>query len=132
MDRLTFEAAFAAFSHGLLRDFEASMWENVLVAGGAVLASLLPLEGVCVCMCMCVCVVCVLRVCVWVFLCCVCVCVLYVYVYVFVCMFVYVCVCVHECVCACARMWACKTPKRYAQEIDELAKPNETVNDKLQ
>ena len=44
VDRVSFQAAFKAFSHGLLSEFEASLWENVLVAGGAVLASLLPLE----------------------------------------------------------------------------------------
>ena len=44
VDRVSCQAAFKAFSHGLLSEFEASLWENVLVAGGAVLASLLPLE----------------------------------------------------------------------------------------
>jgi hypothetical protein len=44
VDRVSFQAAFKAFSHGQLSEFEVSLWENVLVAGDAVLASLLPLE----------------------------------------------------------------------------------------
>ena len=43
-DRATFKTAFNAFTHGAFENFDAALWDNVMVAGGAVLASLLPLE----------------------------------------------------------------------------------------
>ena len=44
VDRATFQTAFKAFTHGVFEGFDADLWDNVLVAGGAVLASLLPLD----------------------------------------------------------------------------------------
>ena len=44
VDAGTFQVQLEMFTWGLLTDFDAGLWKNVLVAGGAVLASLMPPE----------------------------------------------------------------------------------------
>jgi len=43
VDKPTFLKHFHAFTGGVFKEWEPSMWENVLVAGGAVLSSLLTM-----------------------------------------------------------------------------------------
>ena len=45
VDEETFKTNLETFTWGLLSDFDETLWSNVLVAGGAVLASLMPPEG---------------------------------------------------------------------------------------
>ena len=42
VDESTFRAQLQHFTWGLFADWDAELWENVLLAGGAVLGSLLP------------------------------------------------------------------------------------------
>jgi hypothetical protein len=45
VDRDTFSSSFSAFTHGAFSSFDEKNWANIFVAGGAVLAALLPLEA---------------------------------------------------------------------------------------
>ena len=41
-DRATFLEAFDGFTSSMFKDWDSELWQNVLVAGGSVLASILP------------------------------------------------------------------------------------------